>query len=386
MNNDLYFEIFEKTEFHYQWEKHIEYATRCNYGTDEYRNEWVEALEFCRKELGKSFLKSCGKNHPLFNLVKSKGHWETDELIGLVKLLSQLKNTESGYKKLTAKLASETACRAEGKPFIEVLQMLSNAGFKCSLLEEIKTVKTPDIEIINPETNERIFIEISKLGEGDNREMIQDNYKQFLIALEPPGDYTPYSFAQLRYLDELEMEQSLSIVADNRAKAMKEETIVYYQDEKIRFAVAHISKYSELMEWIEKNDYRKGPLGAPLNFDDTHRLCNNKLDKKAKQIPTNSPGIVYIPVNSIYFMVFDIEKTIGLFTSKMKKYPNLFGVVMYATIIDGAETVSEIAEGHFYGIKKSNNAVSRYLFFVRNPHFSFLLSEDTVCKIYRSFE
>jgi len=386
MNNDLYFEIFEKTEFHYQWEKHIEYATRCNYGTDEYRNEWVEALEFCRKELGKSFLKSCGKNHPLLNLVKSKGHWETDELIGVVKLLSQLKNTESGYKKLTAKLASETSCRAEGKPFIEVLQMLSNAGFKCSLLEEIKTAKTPDIEISNPVTNERVFIEVSKLGEGESREMIQENYDRFLVALEPQAAYMPYSFAQLRYLDESEMKKSLSVVTDCREKAMKEETIIFYQDEMIRFTVCHNSKYAELMEWIEKNDYRKGPLGAPLNFDDTHRLCNNKLDKKAKQIPSNSSGMVYIPVNSIYFMVFDIEKTIGLFTAKMKKYPNLFGVVMYATVIDGAEEMAEIAEGHFYGIKKIYKAVSRYLFFVRNPHFSLPLSEDIIRKIYRSFE
>ncbi len=385
MNNDLYFEIFAKRECHYQWEKHIEYATRCNYGTDEYRNDWVEALEFCRKELGKSFLKSCGRNHPLLNLVESKGHWQTDELISLVTLLSQLRNTESGYKKLKAKLISETACRAEGKPFIEVLQMLSKAGFKCSVLEEIKTVKTPDIEISNPETKESIFVEVSQLGDGESREMIQENYSRFLRVLEPPAAYMPYSFAQLRYLDESEMTKSLSVVMDCREKAMEEEAIVYYQDEMIRFAVCHNNKYAELMEWIEKNDYRKGPMGAPLNFDDTHRLCNNKLDKKAKQIPPNSSGIVYIPVNSIYFMVFDIENAVRLFTSKMIKYPNLFGVVMYATVIDGAEEISEKSDVHFLGVKKSNKAVSRYLFFVRNLHFSRPISDNTSEKIYHSF-
>ncbi|NJO24904.1 MAG: hypothetical protein HC867_02605 [Bacteroidia bacterium] len=196
--------------------------------------------------------------------------------------------------------------------------MHSKAGFRCSLLEEIKTSKTPDIEIINPVTNEKIFIEVSKLGEGDNREMIQENYEQFLVALEPSGVYLPYSFAQLRYLDVVEMEQSLSVIRDSRKKAMKEETIVYYQDEKIRLAVAHISRYDELIEWIEKNDYRKGALSAPLNFDDTYRICNNKMDKKAKQIPLSFSGLVYIPVNSIYFKVFDIEEAIRLFSEKMK--------------------------------------------------------------------
>jgi hypothetical protein len=264
--------------------------------------------------------------------------------------------------------------------------MLYKVGFKCSLLEEIKTVKTPDIEISNPETKESIFVEISQLGDGESREMIQGNYNRFLRVLEPQAAYMPYSFAQLRYLNESEMTKSLSVVMDCREKAMEEEAIVYYQDELIRFAVCHNNKYAELMEWIEKNDYRKGPMGAPLNFDDTHRLCNNKLDKKAKQVPPNSPGIVYIPVNSIYFMVFDIENAVRLFTAKMIKYPNLFGVVMYATVIDGAEEISEKSDVHFFGIKRPNGVVSKYLFFVRNLHFSLPISDDTITRIYHSFE
>jgi hypothetical protein len=98
MDNDLYFELFSKREFHYQWEKHIEYARRCNHVADEYRKDWIAALEFAKKEFGKSFLRTCGKNHPLLNLLQSKGDWQTDEFIAMAKLLANLKNTESEYE------------------------------------------------------------------------------------------------------------------------------------------------------------------------------------------------------------------------------------------------------------------------------------------------
>lgn len=385
MDNDLYSKIFSEGEFHYYWEKHIEYASRCRHVTEEYRRDWVAALEFAKCELGNVFLRTCGKNHPLLNIVQSKGNWQTNEFIGMVKLLANLKSTEGQYEKLKSKLISESICKTEGYPFLEILQMLCSVGFKCRLIEETKIAKSPDIEITNSETGEKFYVEVSKLGDGDNREMIIENYTKFLIALEPPGTYLPYSFAQLRYLNEPEMEKSLAIVTKCREKAMIEETIVYYQDEMIRFTVAHIAKYDELTQWIEKNDYRKGALGAPLNFNDTHRLSNNKMDKEAKQIPLNSAGMVYIPVNALYFMVFDIEEAIRLFTKRMGKYPNLLGTVMYATIIDRAEAISETPDGHFFGIKKPNEAVSRYLFFVRNPHFSLSLSADTTSRIYRSF-
>ncbi|NJO24903.1 MAG: hypothetical protein HC867_02600 [Bacteroidia bacterium] len=94
MNQDLYFEIYSKGEYHYQWQKHIEYADRCDHVTEKYRNDWVEALHFFRNELGKNFLKNCGKNHPLLHVVQSKGDWQTDELIEILKLLTQLKSTE----------------------------------------------------------------------------------------------------------------------------------------------------------------------------------------------------------------------------------------------------------------------------------------------------
>ncbi|NJO24485.1 MAG: hypothetical protein HC867_00010 [Bacteroidia bacterium] len=362
MDTDLFFEVFSKSEFHQKWDKHIEYASRCSYATPDYRLDWVQALGFARQELGEFFLKVCGKNHPLLNILVSKGDWQTDELISITKLLGRLKAADSEYEKLRLKLIPETDCMTEGKPFLDVLQMLYSAGFNGKLVKESKFEKSPDIEFVNMDNKEKLFAEVSKLREGDDRELINDNYWRFFNLMESQGNYLPYSLAQLRSLDSIEMEKCLEITRNCRDKAMKEETIIFHHDEMIRLAISHIDKYEELMKWIEKNDYRKGLLGAPLNFDDTYRLSNNKMNKEAKQLPKDSPGLVYIPVNPIYFMVFNLEEAIKLFAIRMRKYPNLYGTVVYSTILDGVESEPLYIDGHFYGIQKPNKAVSKCLF------------------------
>lgn len=386
MDSDLYLQIFSTRYSHYQWEKHIEYANRCISVSADFRKDWVASLNFFKEDFGNKFLKICGKNHPLRHMLQAKGCWQTENLIKVTELLIHLKETGGGYEKLKSKLVGERDCTIEGKPFLDILLMFQSAGFISRILYEKRITTTPDIEIQDPATGEKILIEVSKLNDSDTRSLINENYEQFCNAFENYSEYVPYSFAQLRVLTEFEMTDCLKIINECRKKAIEEQSIVFYEDDMIRLGIAHISRYEELMKWIEENDYRKGLHGAPLDFNDTYRLTNNKLSKKAGQIPPQSVGMLYIPVNPLYFMVFDIKEAIRLFTAEMKKCPNLFGAVLYADIIDDANTVLGIEEGHFFSIKKINVAVSRYLFFVKNPYFNLFLSKETITKIYNSFE
>jgi hypothetical protein len=260
------------------------------------------------------------------------------------------------------------------------------AGFTVDIPDDIQKQKNPDIVITGPESGEHFYIEVSKVNESKVRDNQQDNYEELYAALSYGEYQLPYSCNQLAYISPDEMPEVLALIHDVLKRATFEKQFIVHVDEKIRIAVAHPDRYSELGHWITINDFRKGLLGLPLNFNDTSRIANYKIEREAEQIPVGYSGLIYLPINALYYVHFDMEESINYFNKKLMVFPNVLGVVTYGYLVDDAEPANFPVDGHFFNIRRIHERVSRYLCFVRNEHYTGTLTEVTLNAIYSSFQ
>jgi hypothetical protein len=315
-----------------------------------------------------------------------KASWRTDDLIRLVETMQELKASDSNYSALLRKLKGKESCEQEGIPFLEIIGMYRKVGCRVTIPTETKKQVSPDICIFSPVTQDNFYIEVSRLGENEERALLDQNYRQLLGVFDFDKYQLPYSCTQFRYITNNEMPGVLANIRDLKERAVRDENVIFFEDDKIRLAVAHPSKFDQLEKWIDVHDYRKGLHGPPLDFDETYRICNNKIRKKAKQIPPEKSGLIYIPLNSLFFWVWDPVQSIMAIERQLAHYPNVYGVVMYAHLIHNVEPVTIKESGHFYSIKKMNETVIRYLLFVQNKKYKGSLSKETLDLMHQSFE
>jgi hypothetical protein len=383
---ELIFHVFKEPTDHIKWDKHIEFANFYECIDPMIKNEWIEALQFLKKALGRDFLKDSDLNHPIKRMVTDKAHWRVTELIAFTKVLQIQKKLDMNYPLLIGKLKSDKKCRPEGIPFAEIIQMFQSVDCKVSVWKDIQAQKNPDLQVFFPDQSEGLIVEVSKIEDSYERSGLDKNYRYLSDIFNNNPPQLPFSCQLFRFINDQEMPEVLKKIFEIRINALNKQEIFYYADNIMRLTVAHPSKIHELVSWEEKNDYRRGLLGPNLNFDETSRIVNNKIEDEANQIPAISSGLIYLPVNVPYFWVINPLNTIGLIEEKLKSFPNLLGIVIYGTICQELKTNTVELNGHFYGIKQINQAIIRHLLFIRNPNYIGNLTESSINKIYLSFQ
>ncbi len=387
--SETFFEVFTHPKHHDNWDKQIAYATRREGVFEETRVQWIRALTFLKKELGKGFLKSAPRNHPIGLKVANKAPWQVADLINFARTLEALKATTSSYPKLLGKLRPVDECREEGIPFVDIARAYRQLGCDITFLEEKPRQRMPDIEVLNPSNQDTFYIEVSHLRDSDDNLRTSDNYHALFNALELTWPALPYFCRQLDYIAPSEMAGVLDKIADLKQTALRQEKFVLYCDEKIEVAFAHRAANQALQDWCRaKGVEASGLIGLPHDTDIISRMVKNKkIIDKASQIPAGHAGLIYFPVDPIYFLTNDLSRAVIAFERQINAFPNLLGVVLYASLIDPGEETATLVQGHFYGEKMMNEAVMRHMFFIFNHKFeSTLLKEDTVSKIYEAFQ
>ncbi|MEO5563050.1 MAG: hypothetical protein ABIR18_06430 [Chitinophagaceae bacterium] len=341
---------------------------------------------FLKKEFKNKFLKENNRNHPVCRMIMQKGGWQTKMLIEFANTLKQLKLIDINYDVLKGKIISTTKSEIEGIPFVDIAQMFLSAGCDVSTVRIIQGQKNPDLKVTLPQTNESIYIEISKMKDSRRRTTLNNNFNKLSYALNFLPPQLPFSCKQFGIIDDKEMKEVLEIIDTVRAKALIGKSIEYYEDNKIRLTVAHPDKMGELEEWCNKNDYRRTLLGPTLDLDETDRIASYKLMDEAIQIPVSSSGILYFPVNALHFWQMNPERTIGIIEKELAAYKNIYGIVLYSSICNEEEPRVKVFDGgHLRNVKRIDGCLMRYLFFIRNLNYEGDLSLNFIEKIYQSF-
>lgn len=299
---------------------------------DEYKKRrWKDSLEILKSELGNGFFETCTKHHPIY-LKLFNAPWLLDELIDFAATLQQLKTYDSNYTILLSKLRPFRKCTEEGVAFVEAASIFLKNGFSVKFIEQEKR-KTPDIQITNLENNENTFIEITKITDTAERRQISDEFRKLSNAFLFYGYDLPYSCQQLGHFADRELDAIIRKIHELKDIAATNRSFETYKDENISLAIAHPNHFDLLMKWCEENNQRKGINGLQVDFDDTDRILRqNKIYQKLKQIPSDQPGVLLMPVHYMYFFCMNPSFTVYSIQKEIRKYKHLCAVVFYANL------------------------------------------------------
>lgn len=212
-------------------------------------------------------------------------------------------NDSAGFSELLKLLNSTKQCKQEGLPFLGIIYSLQNVGFNVKLVLKSSHKKTSDLEVLNPDNNERFYIEVSKLENRDENINKSNNFRDLFNALVLTPPLMPYSCKQLQIIPENKIKGLQNKIKYLKTEAFSKETFCLFedQDKYISLALSHPSKEYELDEWCHKYHRNKNECqGLYLNYDETYRLSNNKIKSKVKQIPPDSIGILYFPIDPLF--------------------------------------------------------------------------------------
>jgi hypothetical protein len=386
--SNLFFQVYKHPSDHLKWEKHIEFARTTTDVSEDKRQQWINSLEFLRDELGKGFLKSCGRDHPFYQKVSNKAPWQISELIRLADTLKILKQGNTNYTKLKKKLHASAKYKQEGTHFIDIASDFTRCDFKVSFLDEVAGRKSPDIELYNPDNHDKVFIEVSRLNTSEERDILSANYHILIEELLNREPFVAFSGVQLKVITKEEMPGVISTIQALKIKAVIDNQFEFHEDTWLSLAVVPYSKVKELEEWCTINNREANIRGMPLDFNEAKRIIRNKkIKEKAKQLPKEHMGLIYIPVDPMYFMarIAYLDEDIESLEEEMAQIPNLIGVVLYAHIIDPVPEEKYLGNKHLFSRKMLNDALLRNLLFVYNHSSQMTIKQESLDKIYNSF-
>jgi len=310
-----------------------------------------------------------------------------DDLIDFSESLQDLKRRDTtNFQVLLSKLKPRLKCQKEGIPFTDVVRMFRKKGFNVNFILESQLKRNPDIELIDPETNNSIFVEVSQLGLSDTQTDIQGQHRELSNTFIRHGYDLPKACKQLLPLEGDEMERVVNIIRALKDKAANERTFCSFEDDFIQVAVTHADKLDNLDIWCkERNIQRNSVGGLNVDFNDTYRLVNNqKIITEIKQLPKNKPGLVYIPISTLYFMMMNKPETGIAIMEQLEAFPFCYGVILYVGSVGSLLPQQRISEEHFIYNVTVINGITRHLFFIGNPWFVGDLDDSTISRFRES--
>ncbi len=372
-----------------KWEKQIRYAQINPDLTQEIREELINSLTYLKNLLGKSFLKTCGVQHPIAQKIYNKAFWQIKELIEFANTVKSLDQPDSNFDKLKKKLISPVDYSNEGKYFVEIGGMLNSSGFTIEFLDESNYKKTPDLLAIDSSSGSKIYVEVSRLGQSDRNEQMRYNYHNLFEQFHFRPPYLNFSCIQLKFIEDKSMPTLIQKIKTLKQSVYNNENFQLLKDEYIDLALAHPKCQEQLENWIHENNRQYDLKGLSLDFDDTGRiLSNNKILDKASQIPSCYPGIIYIPITlPFFFFQTNFDQAVELVQSQLNPHPNILGVVFYSELGMSIEkSFSVEKDGNFLGVNRLQEDRIRYLFFISNYKFAMSLDSGAKNQIYNSFK
>ena len=386
------FKIFSHWKHREKWDKHVEYIEASEEFTRKQKNKILEAYSFLRQEFGEGFLKQLKHPlHPWYFPVLSKIHYF--RFLTFTDALIYFANQQScNYDLLLSKLRSPKSCKTEGIPFLEIGNAFRQNGFDVIFEPDVTFDKNPDLKIINKKTEEELLIEISTLNPSQDRE--EKSYTYFIVNhyldhIPPRPYFSGKIYAQIVNNSEQIQDELGKVINEAKRRAINDKAFHILRKEDtngiVEIGFAHESKKNKLERWATELGLKINNIEAlPFNTDETDRLKKNrKIKRKAKQIGINHVGLIYVPVDPLYFYLNSPEEMIKELERKLHDYPNIFGMVLYSQLGTKIEDLEINMGRHYYSEKMVDDlqAIMQYTLLICNGKFNYRLSTDSEAKI-----
>lgn len=395
-------EVFKTKADYYDWDKYIEQCDFISELTDSQKEQAKHALRYLRKALGPAFLaRAEGDGHPLIPLFMNAAAWSRVKLIGLVEAFEALEGTENFKRTLKRIRAtpdkgtkpenrwqSITEQFTDGYSVLQTAYQFHKAGFKVGFVDESGSDKKPDIKLINEETSEELFVEVSVLTHPAavaNANRASAAIWDFFFSLER---------AELRLCAELQaaFDESHAPESLKQLHGLKDEVkasgeLRELTNEFIVAAIAPANKEDQLLRWAEGKGMSPGIAGPPLFLNELSRAMR-KIRGKFPQLPPDKPGIIAVPTpQSFLFHLQQPEEIIRAIEAQLQEYPNVFGVILSQGHLDKffGESVASNIGLHTVVNKTMADTIKQPVVVVGNPAFAITVSEATLTKLQKAF-
>jgi hypothetical protein len=365
------------------WDKYMAYVEGMEELSPDFKAKVRDTYSFLREEFGETFLTTAKHGHFLAGKVFNRAPWQLEDLISIVDTLKNLKGLNSNYQKLIEKLRSTAGSKAEGVPLIELAKMILAQGLHLKIEPEVPYIKKPDLEIINPENGDKLFAELSVLNESDDRNRKTESHHMVFQMIEMLPPYLPYSCKLKKVIDGKEIEIILENIKLSKEKTIAHEKLEVYEDEYIIAGFSTETKIDDLKTWTASQGLRMGQVaGLELDFDDSKRIVNNKIGEKAKQLPSEFNGLIFIRVSALFFLSEGVRNTAVKVQSEINKYPHVIGVVVYSFLGEKKEGAMYSFDGGFLTLTQVDQLTCRYVLFILNKKTDLKIHDETLHKLF----
>jgi len=380
--------ILEKHEDYENWEKLIQHCQTLEGLTDLEKERAKRAFQWLREELGEKFLANAFESHhPICRYIVNLVPWTRKWMTWFAEALKELKGQEN-YLSLLDRIKDKNKF-SEGASVLEIAYKFSKAGFNISIDPSVDIsgrARTPDLKLIDRDTKEELFAEVSVLGKSKIEKDAYQTMEKVTEALWHSVPFMHYWGRISKTLSKRHLDHTVKKIEETVEKVKKEgifqELVI---DDVIEIGMAPENDKQFLQKWSSERGLKVGEFSGPP-FDVDHILRTKlKVENEQKQLPHDHPTILIIRNSDLFFHVRDIRKAISELEEVVYEYPHLLAVVVAGGYIGRGEDVITMKDQHVF-IKRPrlNLFVEQYIILL-NRFSEQKISPATITKIYNSF-
>lgn len=369
------------------WEKLIQRCDTIEELTDVEKEKTKRAFLFLKREFGEEFLEYAVDGlHPIAYYIINSAPWTSKWLTRFAEALKSLKEVD-GYASLVQRLKHRDKF-FEGESVLEVAYKFSKAGFKITVDPlTIENKKVPDLKIVNEEAKEELFVEVSNQQQSINYSKALRTFDKisepltFLVFLNCYSCGRVFKVLSERHLSEIVKQINERIELMKNEDAFQELII----DDTIELAIAPNKDKDILEKWAESRGLKVGEFRGPLINADELQRTKAKIQREQEQLPRNSPNILVIGNNNLFFNLHDVRKGIGELEECVYEFSHILFFIVRGDYEGTAENEIIMKDQHLF-IKRSREDlnVEQYMILL-NRYCDFPVSPATISKVYLAF-
>jgi len=392
------FAIFKTHDDYVSWDRYEEQAELIEGLMNEEKQSLKSGIRDLRGLLGEQFLRHAAEEgNPVFLwLFRNAAPHAKRSLIRLADKLKSFENAD-GFRCLVRRLR-DARNSAEALTVLSVASKFRDVGFFASFDRKVKeTGKVPDLLLIDPDTTEEIYVEVSRLMRGGEQE--HNSYVYLTIVNHvldaiwtSPGveDITkPRVQPHVQVLRSISLKKLPKVIQEIRERIYSTAvTNEYWEgpiENVIEMAVSPANDHSKARAWAAERgitDLVQAPL---INLDQELRKAKDKIYKKIEQVPPDKPGIIAIPTESLLFLAFYPHDIIIEIAEAARHHPNLLCVALFHSIMEGPQESSVSTLGDHVFVTNMNDLATERIAFVMNEDFNLPVAASTVGKVRSAF-
>jgi hypothetical protein len=399
------FEIFKTLEDREKWDKHLEHVDAIEEFTTEQKEKIKEGISYLRRPevLGEAFITRALKSgHPMFYYFRNNVPWTRKWLARFAGAMRDLQGAH-GFTECVKEQIKDAGKFRERESVLEIAYKFYNVGFEVSFDPTVMVSKprgftgrlvpieaVPDLKIVDKETGEEIFVEVSELGESDISKQSDRTHNTVFDVLVAGALWEEALYPRARIKRILENDELKQLVVQLReliAEVRRTGRVQYLINDYIEVCLAPKHEKDIPDQWGKERGITDIPIEGPsIPLQDPFRT-KRIIRKEQAQLPNDKPGIVVIHTDwTLLFHAHEIRAIVSNLEEVLRDIPKLACAIVSCAYDSGDEREYAGSDGQHTAIRRVTKVgYTEQTVISLNPACPFPLPTSTFDKVRGAF-